>query len=325
MEAHEKGLLWAISVDPVGHATEIDREGIAAAPAVGYTWLHLNLEEEGARRWLREESEIDEIAVDALLAEETRPRCAHFAGGLLLLLRGVNLNLGQEADDMVSLRLWLEEHRVISLRRRPVFAGEAVREQLLDGRGPLDIGSFLVEIVANLIEKTEEVVHSVDEALDELEVGERVNDELRSSPGRMRALRRQAIQLRRYVSPQREALARIVNDPPDWLGSEERAQLRESVDRTTRLVEDLEAARERAVVIYEEIAARRSEELNQRMYALSIVAGLFLPLSFVTGLFGINVAGMWGVEADWAFDAVVVGLVVLGVVELALFRRWKWF
>ncbi|MBW2425245.1 MAG: zinc transporter ZntB [Deltaproteobacteria bacterium] len=324
MEEHRKGLIWALSVDPVGNATEIGWDGLVGAAVGGYMWIHLDLEAEPARRWLREESNVDEIAAEALLAEETRPRCAHFEQGMLLVLRGVNLNPGQEADDMVSLRLWLEDRRVISIRRRPVFAGETVRERLLEARGPESVGAFVVAIVGGLVEKTEEVVGSINDALDELEVAEEGKGELRSLLRRMRELRRQAIQLRRYIAPQRDALARFVNEPTDWLGSEERVQLRESVDHTTRFVEDLEAARERAIVIYEEIAARQSEELNQRMYALSIVAGLFLPLSFVTGLLGINVAGMWGVDTQWAFDAVILGLIALGLFEIVLFRRLKW-
>jgi zinc transporter len=60
------------------------------------------------------------------------------------------------------------------------------------------------------------------------------------------------------------------------------------------------------------------------MYALSVIAGIFLPLTFVTGLLGINVAGIWGAESDRAFDAVFAGLVVLGVVEVILFRLLRW-
>ena len=95
-------------------------------------------------------------------------------------------------------------------------------------------------------------------------------------------------------------------------GAEERAEL---VARRGRL-----AARERAAVTQEELASRVAEQLNQRMYALSIVAGVFLPLSFATGLLGINVAGIPGAETGWAFAAVCGALAVLGVGEQG-FRR----
>ena len=109
-----------------------------------------------------------------------------------------------------------------------------------------------------------------------------------------------------------------------WLEERDRMQLREVLDRTTRYVEDLEAARERSVVTQEELASRTAEELSQRMYALSIVAGVFLPLSFVTGLLGINVAGTPGAQTWWAFAAVCVSLAFLAAGEFLLFRRLRW-
>ena len=96
------------------------------------------------------------------------------------------------------------------------------------------------------------------------------------------------------------------------------------IHHVSLVVEDLEAARERTAVTQDELDNRLSEQLNRRMYALSIVAGIFLPLSFVTGLLGINVAGIPGSETGWAFAAVCAALAVVGVGELWLFRKSGW-
>ncbi len=318
----EDGLICAYRINEHGRGESLDWSDLSAGDR-GFLWVHLDLESERARQWVREESGLSEIEADAVLAEETRPRATSMGEGLVLILRGVNLNPGADPEDMVAVRMWADANRVISVRRRRLLAVADVRESLATGRGPRNVGEFIAELAERLVERMAGVLGELDEDLDAIEEGVEV-----TATGHTRArlleLRRRAISLRRYLSPQRDALVRVATERIPWLGERERLQLREVLDRTTRYVEDLEAARERAAVTHEELAGRLSEELNQRIYALSIVAGVFLPLSFVTGLLGINVAGIPGAETWWAFAGVSGSLVFLALGEIVLFRRLGW-
>ena len=135
--------------------------------------------------------------------------------------------------------------------------------------------------------------------------------------------RRQAINLRRYLAPQREVLARLYGDHTAPLGDTDRFHLRETLDRLTRYVEELDAARDRAAVTQEEVNGRMADQMNSNMYLLSLVAGIFLPLGLLTGLLGINVGGMPGVDSNWAFALVCVILVALAGIQWWLFRRFR--
>lgn len=132
-----------------------------------------------------------------------------------------------------------------------------------------------------------------------------------------------SIVLRRYLVPQREVIGRLHAERVSWLSDEIRAYLRESADRVTRYVETLDSARERAAVSSEELASRLAEQMNQTMYLLSVVAAIFLPLGLITGLLGINVGGMPGVDTPWAFTAVTVTMVGLGLLEVWVFRKYQ--
>jgi zinc transporter len=92
----------------------------------------------------------------------------------------------------------------------------------------------------------------------------------------------------------------------------------------TRVLEDLDLARERAMVAHEEFVARVAQEQNSRVYLLSIVAAIFLPLSFLTGLFGMNVAGLPGLEDPSAFLVVTGIMLGLAVIALIVFRLKRW-
>jgi len=294
-------------------------------PEMGLLWVHLDREGEQAKRYLLEESALDSLVSEALLAEETRPRSLNMEDRLLLVMRGVNLNPGADPDDMVSIRLWVESKRMISTRHRPLMAVKAIREGIESGRGPDDAGDLLLQLIAGLTDRMSGVVNSLDENEDELEelLLEQDGGEIRLL---LAGVRRQAISLRRYLAPQRDALNRLQGEEFTWLDKRDKARLREVTDRVIRHVEDLDAIRERAAVIQDELMSRQSDRMNKNMYVLTIVATIMLPLGFLTGLLGINVDGMPGAEdTPWAFALVCSSLVALVAAEIWLFKRLKWF
>jgi zinc transporter len=138
-------------------------------------------------------------------------------------------------------------------------------------------------------------------------------------------LRRQTITLRRYLAPQRDAFAKLVTEKITWFDDDSRLRLREVSDRLIRNIEDLDAVRERAAVTQEELLSRLSDQMNTRMYVLSVVAAIFLPLGFLTGLLGINVGGIPGAEYPWAFLLFILFLVGIVAVQMLWFKHKKWF
>jgi zinc transporter len=135
-------------------------------------------------------------------------------------------------------------------------------------------------------------------------------------------LRRKTASIRRYLAPQRDALDRLYRQPGDLFSQSEAQSLREEADRITRYLEDLDLARERAMVLQEELLGRMAHEQNSRMYLLSVVAAVFLPLSFLTGLLGMNVAGLPGTENPQAFALSAIAMIGLGI-GLVVYFRWK--
>lgn len=320
----QDGLICAYRLDGRGDARQLDWEGIRnARPEAGALWIHLNRDDAKSRHWLQEEAGVEPLIYEALVAEETRPRCTAFGEGLLLILRGVNLNPGADPEDMVSVRMWIEPQRIISVRLRRLMAIQDIREGIAKGVGPRDVGDFVVQLSDRLIDRMGSVLEDVDDAVDELE------EEVIEAPGhelRMRLgfVRRQAIKLRRYIAPQRDVMSRLQGEQVSWLTPQHRGRLREIADRITRYVEDLDECRDRAAVIHDELESRHSEQMNKTMYVLSLVAAIFLPLGLLTGLLGINVGGIPGADNKWAFDIVVLILAGIAGFLVWLFHRKKW-
>lgn len=320
----DDGLVRAYLLDGAGGGRPLDWPGVRRwVPEEGFLWVHLDRASETARRWMVAESGLGQLACEALLAEDTRPRSAEFEDGLIVILRGVNLNPGADPEDMVSIRLWIDRHRIISVRLRRLMAVVDISDRLEAGRGPEGPPDLLVDLAARLVERMGPVIDDFEDAADDIENAllATVGHELR---GRLAELRRRVIGLRRYIAPQRDVMARLAGERVPWLDDLHRMRLRETADRITRYVEDLDSVRDRAAVTQDELSSRLAEQTNRNMYVLAIVAGVFLPLGLLTGLLGINVGGIPGADTPWAFAAVAAGLVVLGAVELWLLRRLKW-
>ena len=287
-------------------------------------WIHLDYSRQDAADWVRQHSGIGPVEAAAILAVETRPRSLVLEEGLLVILRGVNQNPGADPEDMVSVRIWLDDKRIISTGQRKLLAIDDLRKRMLQGRGPRCPGEFLFHLGELIAERIGEVVNDVEEQVDSLEevVVTGSHQEVRYV---LSSVRRQAVGLRRYLAPQREALGRLYSERSRLLDDEVRMPIRELADRMTRYIEDLDEVRDRASVTHEELQNRLAELTNRRMYLLTMIAAIFLPLSFLTGLLGINVGGMPGAEWPMAFLVVVILLLVVGVGQWLFFRWRKWF
>jgi zinc transporter len=318
-------LIFALLLDGEGGARELTLDEVHRwRPTDGVRWVHLDHVHPETEGLLLELTSLEPFEARGLVEVETRPRVSQIANELLLTLRGVNLNPGADPQDMVSLRMTAAADHVVSLRHRKVMAVQDVRDRLAAGRGPTTSASMITAIANRLTDRMGPQIQEIEDGVDDAE--ERVlEDDVRDVRRELASWRRKAIALRRYVAPQRDVLTRLLELRLPWFAEADLRQLREVQDRVTRYVEDLDAVRERASVTQEELSQRMAESMNRTMYVLSIIAGIFLPLSLLTGLLGINVGGIPGADVSSAFIVVSVALVLIAAIELLIFRRMRWF
>ena len=321
----DQGLVTAWLLDGSGGGRRIGWQEITDwQPGDGLLWVHLDYTHAGALQWLEEKSGIEPIIRKVLTSDESRPRCERFDDGLLTILRGVNLNPGADPEDMVSIRVWLEDHRIISCRHRRLASIADLEQSLKRGKGPRSQGSFLAQLSEYLVRRMDGVIESLEVAAESLEnrLADRESGKLRSE---ISDTRRVVIHLRRYIAPQRDALKRLQTLDIDWLSNDARARLNETVDQTQGYLEGLDAIRDTTQVTQEELTQKLTGETERRMYVLAIITSVFLPLGFLTGLLGINVGGMPGMENPLAFWIVCLLAVLVGAISLAILRLLRWF
>ena len=318
------GLIWAYIIDGKGGASKIELEGLdKETHKESILWLHFDYTSDQAIDWITNKSGLDDVAASALLTEETRPRASLIGDGVLISLRGVNLSPGSEPEDMVAMRLWVDDKRIISTRKRKLLSEQDIVNSFEEKDGPKTTGEFVVDLADRLISRMEGTIEDIEDRVDQME-DEVISSESHSLRSKLSGVRREAIMLKRYLSPQREAMIKLQTEKISWLNENDNLRLRETTDRLIRYTEDLDSIRDRAAVTQEELVNRLSEQMNTRMYVLSLVAAIFLPLGFLTGLLGINVGGIPGAENKSAFLIFILILVIVVILQVVIFKRQKW-
>jgi len=286
-------------------------------------WVHLTTTNEEAQAWLGDEAGLPDFIVDALTASETRPRCDQIGDGAYLNLRGRSSDEMSMSDPLASVRIWAVAGCVYSVTRHPLTAMDLVMEAVSTGTIH-DPGDLIAEFAAAITTELDPEVADLGDQLDDCEAdldADRVF-ELRRAVTKVRV---QSIGYRRFLAPQRAAIEKLAALPVAWLQDDDRMHLSAAADRAARMAEELESIRERSALMHEALTDLRAEQIDHRSLIISVVALIFLPLTFLTGLLGMNVEGIPYAHEPWAFDGVVWVCFAIALLIAGYFIRRHWF
>ena len=303
-----------------GIVTQIPPGEVAGYAGPGFVWLHA----EGAANASRAElpGYVPAMAANALLAHETRPRCDEVDEAVLINLRGTAADTMQDSDGLVSIRVWVEGRRVTSVSRHRLGALPKVEAAMLAGRLN-DGGDFVAALAQAISKELDPQVADLGDQLDDCE-GMLDSGDIYALRRKITSIRSQAIVLRRFVAPDRDALGGMAQLGFGWIDKEDRLHLREAADRFARMAEELESVRERAALLHEQLTDLRAEKIDQRSLGIAVTAFIFLPLTFVTGLLGMNVGGIPFADRNWAFWGVVGFCLAIAMIVMGWFAWKQW-
>lgn len=322
-----KGLIHALVLDGRGGARSItvDAQSLRDIQPHECLWLHWNRTAAPIAGWLEDVEGLSELACEALLEETTRPRLLTLPGEqLLLFLRSLNGEAISSPEDMLTLRIFSDKGRVISLRNRPLKAVEDVVRRLGQGIGPVNGAELIYYLAEFITDQLEDWVEQQSERMDDEEESFEMNTRYVPEQSQLSSLRRPTSTLRRFLLPQREVFNQMARLRLSWLSIEDEGYWNELNNRLIRYLEELELLRERSDLLISAVQRRLSEGVGRTMYLLAVITAFFMPISFLTSLLGSNVAGIPGADKDYAFWALCGILLVIVSVQAWLFRRMRW-
>jgi zinc transporter len=323
--ANHEGLLYAKRISPEGRQINLDLgDPSLHKSSDGILWLHMCAIHPDTREFLNNEAGLDELVVNALLAEETRPRILVRKKGIMVIVRAMNLYKKDTPEDMISLRMWIDSKRIITTRRRDIVAIEDVKSAIEQDKGPKTAGEFLTMITNRVYARMEPHIEDLEDCVSRVEESLALHD-VDNVSEKIGNIRIRTAVFRRYINPQSNVLEALIKVKFSWLSEENIEHLVESHDRVTRYVETLNDIRDRAQIINDEIDKLNSAKLNSMTYMFTVAATIFLPLTFITGLMGINIGGMPGVDRVEAFWIFTILCIIIAALQIIIFKKFKWF
>jgi zinc transporter len=313
-----EGALLAVD----GRARRLSLEETAAYEGPGFLWIHLEGKDQADLAFLKSQKDMPDVVTGALAATETRPRCDRIDDAAILNLRGPGDLDPDDSDRLVSIRFWVTQCKVVSLSRRKLGAIDDV-VRLMEGGRIHDSGDLVAAFAQGISKQLDPQVSALGDALDECESHLETGNlyELRRTIARIRS---EAIGFRRFVAPDRDALRTLPSFEFEWLADDDRLHIVEAADRFARMTEELEAVRERAALLHEQITDMRAEVIDRRSLLIAIVALIFLPLTYITGLFGMNVKDVPYAQVDQAFWYVTGFTLLIAIVIAVYFTLKNW-
>jgi len=318
--AETDGLICAFRL---GSAEELGTAVYATAPSSDAPlWIHLNLLDNRVRRYLAEGANLDDEGRDLLLESDARVRVQMFQGGFAIVLSDLHHDFNRDPEDFSTLRIYVDKRRIITCRKHRVRSVDRVRRKLQAGQlgaTPLDFFEELLdEVVSGFADTAHDLGEWVEDAEDKVLVG-RATDQ----GSELGAMRRLIARLRRNLSANRMALVPLSHRIGDLCDADQRQRLREVIERLDAVAQDTDLVTERARLLQEEIATRLNEATNRNLYVLSIVTTALLPITLITGIFGMNVGGLPFLTSEHGFGWVMVLMVLTIVATMVFLRRTK--
>jgi len=280
-------------------------------------WYHCQRDLPGVREWLNSNN-IPASIIDSLLAEDTRPLFEQYdEQNFLLILRGVNLNENADPADMLSIRILYYQGSLISTRKIPSKTINAIRTNLLQGNGPKTIPDLVLNIIDGLNKNIDNYLNAVEEKIEAFDSELELSDELMNT-------HKALLKIKRFIKPQQYAIDDyLTSDVP--LANAKNMRLRHSVNTITRINETLDFFLSELDIIKGELRQYHAEKMNQNTYLFSVIAAIFLPTSFLTGLLGVNVGGIPGTDSPVAFELFCTGLLGIFALEFWILKRLQFF
>ncbi|MBI6550379.1 zinc transporter ZntB [Xenorhabdus lircayensis] len=312
--------IYACQLNGQGGITAFGEDSLATAEQP--FWQHLDYKNQDSHQWLMNTTLLPSPIKDGLLSESIRPKVLRMGEGTLITLRSVNRNDNARPDHLVSFRIYINDRIIISSRHRKIHSIDQVLDDLHNGVGAKSTGQWLVEIAGAITDEANDFIEELHDSLIELE--DDILEQKVPGRGELVLLRKQLIVLRRYMAPQRDVFIRLASERLPWMSDEERGLMQEIADRLGRGLDELDGCIARTAVLADEITSMMADAMNRRTYMMSLLAMIFLPTTFLTGLFGVNLGGIPGHAYRFGFGLFSLLLSILIVIFAWWLRRSKW-
>ena len=296
-----------------------------ATPTV--TWINIDgLHDIRLMEKIGKEFDLHPLLLEDVLNTGQRPKSEDFGKNIFIVLRMLSYNDELQAVESEQVSLVVGANFVISFQERVGDVFEPIRERIRNNKGRICkmradyLAYALVDAVVDsyftILERFGEKIESMEEKL--------VSDPTEKTLQQIHAMKREAILLRKSVWPLREAISGLQRSESELISEATSVYLRDVYDHTIQIIDTIESFRDMVSGMLDIYLSSISNKMNSVMKVLTIIATIFIPLTFVAGIYGMNFESMPELKWKYGYAAVWVVMLTIGMAMVIYFRRRKW-
>jgi magnesium transporter len=303
-------------------------EEALAAAGPGVRWINVDGPDTAVLQRLGAHFKLHPLALEDVLSGPQRPKIERYADHYFMILRMLRLaSTGHPDIDAEQVSIFFGHDWVVTVQERPggdVF--EPVRDAIRQSRGRVReaAADYLAYLLLDaVVDALFPVLEAVSDHVEILEA-----ETLEASPRSLQALqhtRHTVLALRRAIWPTREAIGVLQREESPLLAAETRTFLRDSHDHAVQALELVEALREILAGMIDVFLSVQNQRLNEVMKVLTVIATLFIPLTFIASIYGMNFKHMPELEWRWGYGSALALMACTAIGMLTYFRRKGWW
>jgi magnesium transporter len=266
------------------------------------------------------------LVLEDILNTEQRPKLEDFRDYIFVVLK--MLYLGRESSEVTAeqISLVIGPNFVLSFQERPEDVFEAVRERIRNAKGRIRSAgadhlayALLDAVVDNYFVVLERFAGEIEDLEDQL-----VADPTAETLQDIHRTKRELIFLRRSVWPLREVLAALGRGDLPLIEQRTQPYIRDVYDHTIQVIDTTESLRDVVSGMHDTYLSSLSHRMNEIMKVLTIIATIFIPLTFMAGIYGMNFDYMPELNWHWSYPMLWAAMAGVGIAMVAYFRRKRW-
>jgi magnesium transporter len=261
-----------------------------------------------------------------ILNTQQRPKIEEYPEHMFFVLR--MMSVGQETGELKveQVSIVLSKNSVISFQEDddPIF--EPVLHRLRNGAPRLrkhGVDYLAYALIDTIVDHYMKVMEKIGGEIEELE-NEILEDSDSAIPEKIHALRRKLIYFRRTVWPLRDSLNSLLREESHLIAEENKIFFRDVYDHLVQIIDGIENYRDMAMGMLDMYMSQVSNKMNEVMKVLTIIATIFIPLTFIAGIYGMNFEYMPELKWTWAYPTVWAIMIVATIGMIFYFRKKDW-
>jgi zinc transporter len=321
--AADVGLIYGMQIPAAGALREIELADVDAALSggAGVVWLHFNLSNARARALLTRAHFVPSGLQEIFRDNEVRRRVELIDRGVLAIISDLIFEVESEPAEVAPLWCFVSEHLFITARMHPLKTTDQLRAALRSGLRVQHAIELLAWILGQRTESLAQLTQDMSEQVSEIE-DEILGGAIKEQRVQLGRIRRFCARTRRHFAPDRSAFLKLLQRHPALFSEPQAELIRAEIEALSFLTDEAAELYERAKLLQEELASRLAEDTGRNLYVLAILSAVFLPMTLITGIFGMNVSGLPGLHSPAAFWLVMLLIVGVGVATLvSIFSR----